>query len=139
MIRRRMHPRGIAEDGPVFDVIFFYLGEPCGRDGPMLRENCIVDSPSTGCFSKEGYDISFGEGSVHGDLVAGVGVKEVLPAELHLCGSSEAITESVGEGVVFSHKDAQTDGVRGVDGFDEGLHDFGGGLLHKSGLIGLCR
>lgn len=136
MTRRRMHPGGVAEDRPVFDLIFFYFSEPCREYRPPIGKDGIVDSPTTRSFSEKGNDVSLGKRSVNGDPVTGIGVKEVLPAELHLRGSSEAVAESVGEGVIFGHESAQTGKVRGVDGGNEGLHDFSGGLRHKSMLIG---
>jgi hypothetical protein len=89
-----MDPGGVREDGPVFDVIVFHFSEPCRGYGPSIGKDGIVDSPPTGGFSKERYDVSVGEDPIHGDLIAGVGVKKVLPVKL-LPRASEKVWSSV--------------------------------------------
>ena len=80
----RIDPVGVAEDGPTPDLIFFYLGQPCGGDRPSLREDLIVDAPSSCCFAEERHLIPFYKSVFDVDSVVGIGAEEVLPAELHL-------------------------------------------------------
>ena len=104
-----------------------------------MREDLIVDAPSSCRFAEEGYLIFFCEGVFDLDLVAGIGAEEVLPAQLHLFSTGKTVAACVGEGMVVGHQDAQARRIFCVDGGDEGASYLVWSRWHGCRFIAWCR